>query len=141
VWVCDSARFCHQRISPPGTMTLAQVRRHALSLPEVTEEPHFDFSSFRIRGKIFVTVPPDGEHIHIFLPEIERERALELAPDHLEELHWGRKVIGVRVSLPGADAKVVTALISQAFEFKSARTPKRNSPETAQPKARKRPKP
>ena len=34
-------------------MKTAQVRRFALSLPAVTEEPHFHYSSFRIRGKIF----------------------------------------------------------------------------------------
>jgi hypothetical protein len=34
-------------------MTLSQVRRFALSLPETTEEPHFDRTSFRVRGKIF----------------------------------------------------------------------------------------
>jgi hypothetical protein len=43
---------------------LAEARRFALSLPEVTEEPHFDMSSFRVRGKIFVTVPPDGTRLH-----------------------------------------------------------------------------
>ncbi|HEX2746550.1 MAG TPA: MmcQ/YjbR family DNA-binding protein, partial [Verrucomicrobiales bacterium] len=57
-------------------MSLAQVRRFALSLPETTEEPHFNFSSFRIRKKIFVTVPPGEEYIHIFVPAEEREEAL-----------------------------------------------------------------
>jgi hypothetical protein len=43
---------------------LAQARQFALSLPGVTEEPHFDMTSFRVRGKIFVTVPPDGTRLH-----------------------------------------------------------------------------
>lgn len=33
---------------------LAEVRRFALALPEATEAPHFDYASFRVRGKIFV---------------------------------------------------------------------------------------
>jgi hypothetical protein len=37
------------------------VRALALSLPEVREEPHFDRASFRVRGKIFATIAPDGE--------------------------------------------------------------------------------
>ena len=67
-------------------MKIAQVRRYALSLPDATEEPHFEYSSFRIRGKIFVTVPPDEEHIHIFVGEDEREQALALHPAFLEKL-------------------------------------------------------
>jgi hypothetical protein len=37
------------------------VRRHALSLDEVTEAPHHELSSFRVRGRIFVTIPPDPD--------------------------------------------------------------------------------
>jgi len=32
---------------------LIDARRLAMSLPEVTEEPHFEYTSFRVRGKIF----------------------------------------------------------------------------------------
>jgi len=31
---------------------LNDVRRFAMSLPEVTEEPHFAYTSFRVKGKI-----------------------------------------------------------------------------------------
>jgi hypothetical protein len=67
-------------------LKLAQVRRFALALPEATEQPHFDFSSFRVRGKIFVTVPPHGKHIHVFVDDLERDRALALAPESIEKL-------------------------------------------------------
>jgi hypothetical protein len=40
--------------------TEATVRRLALSLPETTEEPHHDMTSFRVGGKIFATVTPRG---------------------------------------------------------------------------------
>jgi hypothetical protein len=33
----------------------ALFRKLALALPEVTESPHFDATSFRLRGKIFAT--------------------------------------------------------------------------------------
>lgn len=39
-------------------MKLDDVRTHALSLEAVTEAPHHTYSSFRVRDKIFVTVPP-----------------------------------------------------------------------------------
>ena len=74
-------------------MKIAQVRRFALSLPEVREEPHFQYSSFRIRGKIFATVPPDGKYLHVFVSEDEREIAVALDPEFLEDLHRGGKVV------------------------------------------------
>jgi len=55
---------------------LEEVRKVALALPHTTEEPHHNFGSFRVRGKIFVTVPPGGELLHIFLPVEQRELAL-----------------------------------------------------------------
>jgi hypothetical protein len=55
-------------------MQLDDARRFALSLPEVTEQPHFEKSSFRIRSKIFATVPPGDEHLHVLVDE-EQARA------------------------------------------------------------------
>ena len=84
-------------------MNIAQVRRRALAPPEVTEEPHHAFSSFRVRGKIFVTVPPDETHLHVFVDEDEREQAPAVGPEFLEQLLWGGEVVGLRVTLPCAD--------------------------------------
>jgi hypothetical protein len=103
-------------------MKLAQVRRFAMSLPEVTEEPHFHYSSFRVRGKIFATVPPDGEHLHVFVADEEREIALALQPEFLEKLHWGKRVVGLRVSLAKANLKVVNKLLVQAWSRKAPKT-------------------
>jgi hypothetical protein len=100
-------------------MKLAAVRRHALSLPEVTEEPHFHYSSFRVRGKIFVTVPPDEQHIHVFVAEQQREPALAIHPEFLEKLTWGGKVVGLRVALAAAVPSVVKQLISHAWKNKA----------------------
>jgi len=78
---------------------LEAVRRFALGLPEVTEEPHFDKASFRVARKIFVTVPPGETHIHVFVGEALREPALALHPDSIEKLSWGGKVVGLRLDL------------------------------------------
>lgn len=100
-------------------MKLAAVRAAALSLPEVTEQPHHDFGSFRVRGRIFVTFPPDGGHIHVFVPEPEREQALALYPGFTEKLLWGGRVVGIRVLLPRAVPSAVKSLVLQAWRSKA----------------------
>jgi hypothetical protein len=100
-------------------MKINQVRSYALSLPEVTEEPHFQSASFRIRGKIIATVPPGDEHLHIFVSEEEREVALATEPEFLEKLFWGKRVAGLRVVLAKAKPKVVERLLRQAWSFKA----------------------
>ena len=97
-------------------MKLDTVRKHALSLEAVTEEPHHHYSSFRVRGKIFVTVPPDEDFIHVFVGEEDREPALALYPDFTEKLCWGSKVLGLRVRLAAAEPKVVKSLVSKAYD-------------------------
>ena len=96
-------------------MKFATVRKHALSLDAVTEEPHHAYSSFRVRGRIFVTVPPGEEAIHVFVDEEDRERALAMYPDWATKLLWGSKVVGVRVELAPAPAAAVKALVLRAF--------------------------
>ena len=106
-------------------MKLETVRAAAMALPETTEEPHHHFGSFRVRGKIFVTIPPDNEHIHVFVNEQDRELALAAYPEFTEKLLWGGKVVGVRVSLARATPAVVKAMVRQAYEHKSAHSPTR----------------
>jgi hypothetical protein len=96
-----------------------------MKLPQVTEEPHFKYTSFRVCGRIFVTAPPDGRHIHIFVPDEQREQALATHPEFLEKLLWGKKVVGLRVLLAAASPAVVHQLVSQAWASKA---PKRLLP-------------
>jgi hypothetical protein len=39
------------------TLTVGTVRTVAMTFPETTEAPHFEATSFRVRGKIFATIP------------------------------------------------------------------------------------
>ena len=100
-------------------MKLDAVRTAALALPDATEAPHFQYTSFRVRGKIFATAPPTGDLLHLFLPETARESALALHDAFVDKLTWGGKVVGVRVHLARADAKVVRALLALAWEAKA----------------------
>ncbi len=94
---------------------IEQVRRFALSLPEASEEPHHELSSFRVRGKVFATVPPDGEHLHIFVDEQQREPVVALKPATFQKLWWGAKVVGLRVVLSTARPTMVNELVYSAW--------------------------
>lgn len=87
-----------------------------MSLESVTEEPHHNFSSFRVRGKIFATVPPVEHVIHVFVGEEARGIAMTLYPEFLEKLLWGGKVVGLRVNLALAKPQVVKSLVQNAYE-------------------------
>lgn len=100
-------------------MSLSSVRRFALSLPEATEEPHFDMSSFRVRGKIFATVPPDGEHLHIFVDQHEVKASVAEDPSAFEQLWWGKRLAGLRVNLKAASAEQVFPLLVEAWRRKA----------------------
>ena len=97
-------------------MKLAAVRKFAMSLPDVTEEPHFDLTSFRVRGKIFVTAPPEETHLHVFVDDALRGPALAVHPEFIEPLLWGGKVRGLRIALAAAGPDVVENLVRAAWE-------------------------
>ena len=103
-------------------MDVEEFRRLALSLPEATEEPHFEMTSFRVRGRIFATVPPEGRFAHIFVEESEVQACAAERPAVFEELWWGRKLSGVRVRLARAGVRQVRELLEQAWR---RRAPKR----------------
>jgi len=61
-------------------MTPDGIRRIALSLPEAEELPHFDRASFRVRGKIFATLHPNGEWVMLKLPVEVKEAVIQADP-------------------------------------------------------------
>lgn len=103
-------------------MKMNEVRRFAMSLPEVSEAPHHDFGSFRVRGKIFTIMPPGNEFIPMFIPEPARERAPAAYSAFVEKLLRGGKVLGVRVALAGAEAGVGKRPIREAWESKARKS-------------------
>ncbi len=95
-------------------MKYADARAFALALPDASEAPHFKYNSFRVSGKIFVTVPPEETHLHVFVDEEAREQALALYPKSCEKLMWGEKACGLRINLSVAKPALVKQLIEQA---------------------------
>src|SRR5688572_4877488 len=84
--------------------SLEDARCFALSLPETSEMPHFDRMSWRVNAKIFATVPPEPSRLNIFVDEIEVKASVEEDPNAFEELWWGKRPVGVRVSFTNADS-------------------------------------
>ncbi len=102
-------------------MNIDEVRAYALSMPSVTEEPHHEASSFRVNGKIFATLPPGDEFIHVFVDEPDRQTAVAIAPDTYEILLWGEKVSGLRIRISKAKLNDVVALLHNAWARKASK--------------------
>jgi hypothetical protein len=103
---------------------LAEARKFALSLPETTEEPHFEAGSFRVRGKIFATVPPGGKQLRIFVEQAEAEALFAEDALTFEPVVWGKRTVpgAVCVNLATASAAQVRELLEDAWRM---RAPKR----------------
>src|SRR5437899_12853100 len=97
------------------------VRTIALGLPEATEQPHFDIPSFRVRGKIFATLP-DADHLHAMLSEQDIHAAVGELPGHCEEKWWGKRLSAVRVALPGMNRDLLAEILTDAWRNKAPRT-------------------
>jgi hypothetical protein len=90
-----------------------------MALPEASEEPHFDMTSFRIRSKIFATCPSEGDLLHVFVDDDEVHAAVADDPVVYEELHWGKRLSGLRVHLPSADPDRVAELLEESWRRKA----------------------
>jgi hypothetical protein len=102
-------------------MNVKQARRVAMALPEVTEEPHFHLLSFRVKGKIFATMAPDGSFMNVFVDDGPREAIVAVDPKAYETLWWG-KTACLHVHLKLAKAKDLAELLRLSWE---RRAPKR----------------
>lgn len=94
------------------------MRAGALGLPEAVAQDHHGFPSFRVKGKIFATLP-DPFHLHLMLDEGGSRLAVAENPTWCEELWWGKRLSGTRVTLERADAGIVGELLRDAWRGKA----------------------
>ncbi len=102
-------------------VTLAKVRQMALALPEVTEQDHHGMDSFRVRNKIFATVP-DGYHVRVMIEEPEILAAAVEDPSSCEPLHWGKRLACVVVNLRTVRVDLLGELLTEAWLRKSPKS-------------------
>jgi hypothetical protein len=93
----------------------------ALSLPEAVEQGHHGLGSFRVRGKIFATLP-DEDHLRVMADEGEIRAAVAEHPAAFAEMWWGSRLSCVVVDLRVAPADQVRELLTVAWRRKAPRT-------------------
>ncbi len=67
-------------------------------------------------------MPPDGQHLHVFVDEQGAHAAVAEDSTGFGELWWGKQLKGVRVSLPAAAPERVAELLEEPWR---RRAPKR----------------
>lgn len=73
-------------------MTAEEFRQIALSFPEAEERSHMDHPDFRVGGKIFATIAPDGERGMVKLTPEQQAVLTRTDPEIFEPATggWGR---------------------------------------------------
>jgi hypothetical protein len=101
--------------------TEADVRRIALSLPEVIEKPWFNSPGFRVKDKGFLRIRSEAEGWLVVFVEDLGEKELLLASDP-EKFHTTPHYDGyptVLVELAAVDEQELTELIVDSWRIKA----------------------
>jgi hypothetical protein len=99
-------------------VSVAEARALALALPEAVEQDHHGRPSFRVAGKIFATLW-DENHMNVMVDPDGVRTAVEAEPATCAEVWWGKRLAAVRVSLPDAHARLLSALLADAWEWRA----------------------
>ena len=101
--------------------TAAQARRIFLEQPQAEESAHMGHPDFRVNGKIFATLTPDGKTAMVRPSIADQTAALQVSPEALTLKYWG-KMPYLEVELRRADLGLLRALARAAWRN---RAPKR----------------
>lgn len=99
-------------------VTLDEARAMALALPEAMEMDHHGMMSFRIRGKIFATVP-DKRHVRAMVDEEETRALAASEPDVYSELWWGKRLACVEIELASVAPDALREVLIDAWRRKA----------------------
>jgi hypothetical protein len=97
-------------------MTADDFRSLALSLPETCESAHMDHPDFRVGGKIFATLGPDGDWGMVKLKPDEQAIFLKAEPTIFQPANgaWGRRGSTI-IKLQDAKSSIVNRAIIAAW--------------------------
>jgi hypothetical protein len=96
-------------------VTPQSFRQLALSLPETAEKSHFGKEDFRVRNKIFASLPDDATGVVKLMPE-QQEMLMASEPEVFSPASgaWGRQG-WTRVSLPAVDDTTMRSSLNLAW--------------------------
>ncbi|WP_340645829.1 MmcQ/YjbR family DNA-binding protein [Phenylobacterium sp.] len=96
-------------------LTCDDIRSIALTLPEAEELPHFDSTSFRVKGKIFATMGDEPRATLKLDPEDQRN-LVEAHPGVVSavEGYWGRNG-WTKVHFAAMDPETLSGLMRMAW--------------------------
>jgi hypothetical protein len=97
-------------------MTEEELIAFALDLPEAAESAHFETRDFRVRGRIFMTLP-GGDYCVVRLTPDQQQMALATTPDVVVAVPggWGDRG-STRLYYAAADNETVHDLVQQAWK-------------------------
>ncbi|MDJ1370521.1 MmcQ/YjbR family DNA-binding protein [Gulosibacter molinativorax] len=95
------------------------VREIALAFDGAVEQPHHGFPSFRVKNRIFATLP-EPDTLRIMLDEFGIRTAVLEYPEFCSELYWGRRLACVEIDVSVAEEIVVRGLLEDAWALKAA---------------------
>ena len=97
-------------------MTQTDFRRIALSLPEAVEGSHMGHPDFRVKGKIFASLWPDGQSGMVKLKPDQQSRFVQDNPAAFSPVKggWGRRG-ATQVHLKGADKNLLRSALLTAW--------------------------
>ncbi len=95
-------------------MTADRFRKLALSLPETVERAHMNHPDFRVGGKIFATLTPNGDKGMVKLTPEQQEEAMRSEPQVFEPCAgaWGRQGCTYVLLAAATEADVRPALLA-----------------------------
>jgi hypothetical protein len=97
-------------------MTADKFRSLVLSLPETSESAHMARPDFRVGGKIFATLGPNGDWGMVKLKPDEQASFLRAAPDIFQPASgaWGRRGSTI-IRLRDAKSSIVKQAVIEAW--------------------------
>lgn len=102
-------------------MTPATFRKLALALPDAVEGAHHQHPDFRVQGRVFATLHPDGVTAMVKVSPPQQQQMVRAHPDCFRPANgaWGRQGCTL-LTLALADKEVLRAALTDAWQLAMA---------------------